>query len=145
MRLYLEYLEFDPNREDQGYSIGGELYFSLDDRFFPGENWYDMAYFDLKTWIPALLSFGMKHTDSCFFNFMDGSYAVRMDRTEDGTIFASCLYDGVPKLRQMKVDFRELIKSFLSCCRKYDRFLYEHGKEHCFFEEIKKLKTILDI
>lgn len=144
MRLFIEKLEFDPNREAQGYSIGGELYFCLDDGFFPGDKWYDMAYSDLKIWIPALLSFGMDHTDSCRFNFMDGPYAVRLDRTEDGTVFASCLCDGVPKLRQIKVDPRELIKSVLVCCRKYDRFLYEHGKENHFSEEIKKLKTILD-
>jgi len=144
VEMLLSYIEFSENRPLSGYSSGGELYFAVGDGFFPEENWYDCAFQDLKTWIPRLISFGSNHTDSCEFFFMDGPYTIRLNRREDGSVYADCLRDHKSILLRQNVDLPVLLKSALSCCRKYDRFLFEKGKPNQFTHEIRLLKTLLD-
>ena len=132
MELILNRIDYAECRRLDGYSSGGDLYFSIADGFFPAEHWYDCAFLDLKTWIPRLISFGSNHSDRCEFSFMDGPYTLRLVRLEDGSICAHCFRDHYPVISQQNVDLRTLLKSALSCCRKYDRFLYENGKTNVF-------------
>jgi hypothetical protein len=144
VELILNSIDFAENRHLDGYSSGGELYFAVDDGFFPAEHWYDCAYTDLKIWLPRLISFGSNHTDSCELSFMDGPYTIRLHRREDGAVSGS--FYRAQKLigSEQNVDMRRLLKSALSACRKYDRFLYENGKINAFREEIKILMKLLD-
>ena len=144
MEMILNTVDFAENRPFDGDSSGGELYFAVGDGFFPEENWYDCAFQDLKTWIPRLISFGSNHTDSCEFFFMDGPYTIRLNRREDGSVYADCLRDHKSILSWQNVDLPVLLKSALSCCRKYDRFLYENGKTNRFQVEIKAIMKLLD-
>ena len=143
MEMILNHIEFAENRPRDGYSSGGELYFVVGDVSFPAEHWYDCAYLNLKTWLPRLISFGSGHADSCALSFMDGPYTLRLNRREDGSISADFLREQKTILQQT-VDLRTLLKSVLSVCRKYDRFLYENGKMNEFHEEIKTFMKLLD-
>lgn len=144
MELTLNSIDFAENRPSDGYSSGGELYFAVGDGFFPSEHWYDCAYLDLKTWLPRLISFGSNHTDRCELPFMDGSYAVRLIRNNDRIIHADFMSNANIIISQQDADISLLLKSALSCFRKYDRFLYENGKSNRFREEIKTLIKLLD-
>lgn len=144
MELILNSIDFAENRPSDGFSSGGELYFAVGDGFFPSEHWYDCAYLDLKTWLPRLISFGSNHTDRCELPFMDGSYAVRLIRNNDRIIHADFMSNAKIIISQQDADISLLLKSALSCCRKYDRFLYENGKSNRFQEEIKTLIKLLD-
>ena len=144
MELILNSIDFAENRPSDGYSSGGELYFTVGEGFFPSEHWYDCAYLDLKTWLPRLISFGSNHTDSCELSFMDGSYAVRLIRNKDGIIQVDFMSNAKISISQQDADISLLLKSALSCCRKYDRFLYENRKSNRFQEEIKTLIKLLD-
>lgn len=144
MELILNSIDFADDRLLDGYSSGGEIYFSIGDGFFPAGYWYDCVYLDLKTWLPRLISFGSNHTDSCELPFMDGPYIVRLYRREDGIIYADCLRDSTPIISKQNLDLQYLLKSILSCCRKYERFLYENRKNNLFQAEIRTLITLLD-
>ncbi len=144
MEMILQPIEFAENRPQSGYSIGGELYFSVGDGYFPAERWYDCVYLDLNTWLPRLISFGSNHTDTCELSFMDGPYTIRLNRRENGSVSAD-FYRGQKAIgSEQNVDLRKLLKSVLSACRKYDRFLYENRKMSAFHEEIKLLMKLLD-
>ena len=143
MEMILNHIEFTENRPRDGYSSGGELYFSVGDRCFPAEYWYDSAWQDLKIWVPWLISFGSNHTDSCALSFMDGPYTIRLNRRVDGVVFADFLRENTI-LSQHNVDLHRLLKSVLAACRKYDRFLFENRKTNAFQEEIKTLMKLLD-
>lgn len=143
MEMILNSIDYAQDRPENGYSSGGELYFSLEDRYFPAEHWYDCAYLDLRTWLPRMISFGGNHTDSCVLSFMDGPYTIRLNRREDGAVFAVFLREHTI-LSQYNMDLRRLLKSVLAACRKYDRFLHENGKMNVFQEEIKTLLKLLD-
>lgn len=143
MELFLDHLQFDSDREIIGFCVGGALYLVFSDTYFPAENWYDMAYQDLKTWLPNLISFGMNHTDSCKLTFMDGQYTARIARLPDGRITVSCLDDHSPVISDKEIDFGLFIRSVIGCCRKYDRFLFENNKENAFSWEIKQLKSLI--
>lgn len=143
MRLYLDDLQFAADRPSQGFSVGGSLYVSVAGAYFPSENWYDMVCFDLKNWIPGLVSFGLGHADSCVLAFMDGPYTIRLERTSDNTIQANCLRDSVSVVPKLEIKFSRFVRSVVSCCGKYDKFLMENGKSAHFLDEIKLLKTIL--
>lgn len=143
MELIMDSIEFAENRPLNGYSVGGELYFAVGDGFFPAKHWYDCAFLDLKTWLPQLISLGSNHTDSCVLSFADGPYIVRLNCREDGSLCASFFRDHKLISRQ-SVDLRILLKSVLSCCRRYERFLYENGKNNRFQEEIKTIMKLLD-
>ncbi len=145
MRLYLDDLQFAADRPNQGFSVGGTLYVSLVDTYFPGENWYDMVWLDLKNWIPGLVSFGLGHADSCILAFMDGPYTIRLERANDGAVLVNCLRDSVSVVPKLEIDFNQFIRSVVNCCGKYDRFLMENGKNAQFLDEIKRLKIILDL
>ncbi len=144
MRLYLDDLQFAADRPNYGFSVGGTLLVSVADTYFPSENWYDMVWLDLKSWIPGLISFGLGHTDSCVLAFMDGPYVIRLERTNDHVIQANCLRDSASVIPKLEIDFRYFIRSVVNCCGKYDRFLMENGKTAQFLEEIRIMKTILD-
>ena len=75
---------------------------------------------------------------------MDGSYAVRLIRSKNGRIFADFMSNAKIIISQQDADLSLLLKSTLSCCRKYDRFLYENRKSNRFQEEIKTLIKLLD-
>ena len=144
MELILNAVDFEENRFVDGYSVGGELYFSVQNEFFPAEHWYDCTYLDLKNWLPGLISFVSKHTDFCAFLFMDGPYRIRLTRLPDGAVQAVALREQTEILREQDVSVRTLLKSVLSCCRKYDRFLHENGKQNLFQKEIRELLILLD-
>ena len=144
MELILNSIDFAENRPSDGFSSGGELYFAVGEGFFPSEHWYDSAWLDLKTWLPRLISFGSNHTDSCELPFMDGPYTLRLIRQKDGTIHTDFLFNTAVVRSLQDLNVRLLLKSALSCCRKYDRFLYENGKSNRFQEEIKTLTKLLD-
>jgi hypothetical protein len=144
MELILDAVDFAEDHPMNGFSSGGELYFTVGDVFFPAEHWYDCAYTDLQIWLPRLISFGSNHTDSCELDFMDGPYTLRLCRQEDGFIRADCLQDHCCIRSEKNVDLRTLFKSVLSCCRKYDRFLYEKGINNFFQQEINILMTLFD-
>ena len=141
MELKLHDLQFDSQRP--GCCLGGLLYISIGDAFFPAENWYDMPFLDLQTWLPRLISFGSNHTDSCELPFMDGPYTARLSRLPDGSITVSC-FDDHRLVPQKKVVLYVFFRSVITCLRKYDRFLFENGRENRFLMEIKQLKTLLD-
>lgn len=144
MEMLIGSIDFAENRRLSGYSSGGEIYFSVGERFFPAEHWYDTAFLDLKTWLPGLISFGSDHTDSCVLSFMDGPYTIWINRGENGCICSDFFRDRKIICSEQNVDLQVLIRSALSCCRKYDRFLFENGKPHQFTDECRILKTILD-
>ncbi len=144
MELILNSIDFAENRPSDGFSSGGELYFAVGEGFFPSEHWYDCAWLDLKTWLPRLISFGSNHTDSCELSFLDGPYVLRLIRREDGSICADFLRNQKRIDSAQNVNLPALLKSALSCCRKYDRFLHENGKDTQFQGEIKTLITLLD-
>ena len=143
MELFLSDLQFDSARESNGFSLGGKLYLALDGEHFPEENWYDMAYLDLKNWSSALISFARSHTDSCVLSFMDGPYVLRLFRRES-EIFAVGYRDHRAVTGEVTIEIAELIGSFARCYRTYDRFLYQNGKDGLFSEEIRIFKSILD-
>ena len=143
MELILNAIDYDENRPMDGFSSGGELYV-VTDVFFPGEHWYDCVYLDLKTWLPNLISFGSNHTDTCFLNFMDGPYSIRLKRLSEGAVHADFIREQTVQAVSENIDLGMFLKSVLSCCRKYDRFLHENGKENLFQEEIKTLMKLLD-
>lgn len=144
MEMRLNIIDFTEKRPLDGYSIGGEIYFVVENGFFPAENWYDTAFLDLKAWLPGLISFGSNHTDCCELSFMDGPYAIRLNRGTNGCICAEFFRDRKIIGSEQNVDLQVLIRSALSCCRKYDRFLFENGKPHQFTDECRILKTLLD-
>ena len=143
MQLYLEDLEFAPDQIKRGFSTGGALFVSIGNTYFPQENWYDMAWLDLKYWIPRLVSFCSNHTDSCQMPFMDGPYTIKLTRTKNNIIQAACLYYDTTMIPHTEIVLSKFIVSVIRCCRKYDRFLYENGKPAQFAEEIKQLKSTL--
>ena len=144
MELMLNFVDYAENRPLDGYSSGGELSFAVDGKFFPAEHWYDCVYADLKIWLPQLISFGSGHTDSCEFSFMDGPFAVRLSRLSDGSVYAVFLRHQKVADAAHNVDMSMLLKSALSCCRKYDRILHENGQINQFSDEIRMLMKLLD-
>ena len=143
MELILDSLDYAEDRPQSGFSSGGELHFALGNAYFPGEHWYDCVYQNLITWLPGLISFGSNHTDSCGLSFMDGPYTARLSRLPDGSITVFCFYDH-RLVTEKKISFVDFLRSVTACLRKYDRFLFEHGKETRFSKEIKQLKNLLD-
>ena len=141
MKLDIDVIEYDASRTETGFSTGGEIFLTVGQVYFPSEHWYDMVFFDLKLWVPSVLSFMSGHTDSCVLRFMDGPYSVKMIR-RDGEVFASCWHDNQQTVHSVLIDPYVLIKSVIKTLRKYDYFLYEHGHEPLFQEEINKLKDI---
>ena len=116
---------------------------ALAEGFFPEENWYDMAYHDLKNWSSALISFARNHTDSCVLSFMDGSYSLRLLRRESD-IFAVGYRENRDVTGEFRVEIAEFLHSVARCCRAYDRFLYQNGKNSLFSEEIRNFKMLFD-
>lgn len=142
MELIVDNLRFasDPTK----CCLDGEVYVSIGEVFFPMEQWFDMVGHDLRNWLPDLISFCRNHSDTCLLSFMDGPYAIKLTRRNDGDIFAVCMRDNLPAIQHKKVDLSKLIRSVVACCHKYDRFLHQNGKTNQFTREIRILKSILD-
>ncbi|URN93501.1 MAG: hypothetical protein NAG76_16920 [Candidatus Pristimantibacillus lignocellulolyticus] len=68
-------------------SITGELYFQLEDRFFPFENWNDFIVVILSWWNKSanLLANASVGT-TVNFVYMDGPYVVRGKKSDDGNL-----------------------------------------------------------
>lgn len=143
MRLHLEGLTYDASRFHSGYTVGGILYVTIGDTPFPGEQWYDIPFTDLKIWIPRILSFGRNHTDSCQLSFMDGPCQIRLLRHDDGKICVSCLRDQHIEIQNAEIDFPSFLNSVAKCAREYDRFLYINGSSSLFHDEISAIKALL--
>ena len=143
MRLHLEDLVYDASRSNTGYTVGGNFYVTIDDTAFPGEEWYDTVFTDLKSWIPGLISFGSNHTDSCLLSFMDGPCQIRLLRRKDGKIVVSCIRDNHTEIHNAEIHFPSFLKSEAKCTREYDRFLFTNGSASMFHAEISGIKAML--
>jgi len=66
-------------------SITGEVFFQLDDRFFPFENWNDFIVVILTWWNKSanILANASAGT-TANFSFMDGPYIVRGKKSDNG-------------------------------------------------------------
>lgn len=143
MRLHMEDLAYDASRCNMGYTVGGILYITIGDTAFPSEEWYDIVFTDLKSWIPGILSFGRNHTDSCLLPFMDGPCQIKLLRDSHGKILASCIRNNYAQMQNIEIDFLSFVNSVAKCAREYDRFLYINGSTSLFRNEIEGLKALL--
>ncbi len=143
MRLHLEDLDYDASRCNAGYTVGGIFYVTVGNTAFPCDEWYDIVFTDLKTWIPRIISFGSNHTDTCLLPFMDGSCQIRLFRDSDGQILVSCIRDHHAEIQNLPIDFLTFLKSVSKCAREYDRILYINGSTSLFRNEIAGLKALL--
>lgn len=124
--------------------IGGTIYFSIGDTYFPDEGWYDLVSEDFLRWLPDLISFAFNHTDSCILYFMDGPAQVKYSR-RNGTVTAVCMYDGCVKVPETEIDMTEWNKSVLNSIKKYNRLLHEQGLPPQFANERKLLKEAISM
>lgn len=113
MRLFLDEMDFHCVN-----SVGGELYLSIGDAFFPEDKWYDMAAVDFENWLPALLSFAQGHTDSCVLCFMDGPYKAKLIRHVSGTVTVTCLRDSVVTIPQTEINLSDFFEKYHEMCPK---------------------------
>ena len=143
MTLHIDEIDIDVLRPNAGYSIGGTIYVTIGDAFFPEDQWYDLVYTDLKIWLPGLISFACNHTDSCILNFMDGPYCIRLLRQADGRVSATCLCDNTVQMPKAVIEFSAFIKSVSKSVRKYERMLYKNGLPTQFADELVQLRSIL--
>lgn len=120
MILNLEKVDFEMPRVNKAFPIGGVIYVSLGELCFPAEKWHDLISVDLERWLTGLISFSLNHTDTCMLPFMDGPYAIKIQREENGAIVADCLWDSKVVLRKI-IDFVGFLKSVLKCVRRYNR------------------------
>jgi len=109
-------------------SIGGNIYFSIGDQYFPEEDHYDLLSSVLKMWLPDFRSFAQQHTDSCTLRFMDAPAYIILKR-EATTVTATCYYAGRLVVPVTVVDFDDLSKSFEQCVSKYNRYLHQLNQE----------------
>lgn len=142
IRLHIDEIDYDAARISAGFSSGAIIYVMIGTTEFPGEQWYDMVFTDLKTWLPGLISFGRNHTDFCVLSFMDGPFQIRFTRQNNGATFVSCMRNNEPMIQEIEVDFSEFLESVIKCVRKYDRFMYEKGHPQQFVDELSKLIAI---
>ena len=143
INLVLENLQYDESREIQGYCAGGEIYIASENAAFPAENWYDLPFSVLESFVPQLVSFAMCNTDSCLLRFMDGPYSLSLNRDSLGKIATYCKENHTVIHSWEEIDFLTFLRSIISCLHAYDRFLYENGKPNHFSQEIITLKQIL--
>lgn len=143
MCLHLDGLSFDASRCNAGYTVGGILFVTIGDTAFPCEEWYDLVFIDLKSWIPSILSFGSNHTNSCLLSFMDGPYQIKLLRSIDNKVLASCIPNHHTEIQNKEIDFLSFLKSVAKCVREYDRFLHINGSNSLFREEIAGITALL--
>ena len=137
MRLYLDDLKQTVS------GVDGELYFAVDEAFFPAENWREPVSTVLELWIPGFLSFAQGHTDVCLLELMDGPYSVKLYRDASGPFRASLLQDFKVIRSESEIDLPELTRSVLCCLRTYDRTLHGWGQSPRWTKEQSVLKQLL--
>lgn len=125
------------------HSADGEIFFSIGDSFFPGDHWFDMISDDLDQWLPRMISFARGHTDSCTLQFMDGPCQVKLFRSDNGKVTATCLWDGKAQIPKTEIDLQVLLDSVLKAVRKYRRISYEQTGRSPYSEELTTLRTIM--
>lgn len=137
MRLYLDDLKQTVS------GVDGELYFAVDEAFFPAENWREPVSTILELWIPGFLSFAQGHTDICLLEFMDGPYCMKLNRDNSGALQASFFRDSKVICSEFEIDQSDLTHSVLRCLRTYDRTLYGWGQSPRWTKEQSVLKQLL--
>ena len=143
LALHIDRVDFDTTRVAEGFSAGGIIYVTIGDSIFPGDQWYDKVYTDLKTWLPNLLSFGNRHTDSCILQFMDGPCQIKLVRHVDDTVWVQAVWNHQVEISSTNIDFTGFIESVLKCVRKYERLLFEIDLPVQFDKEILQLRELL--
>jgi hypothetical protein len=119
------------------------LYFSTEDYCFPDTDWLDYIANRLDYWMPQLISFLTRHTDSCRLDFMDGPYFVVLQWVNSEAI-ARFMKNGNQMCLDVTVDLRELAQSVVVCIRAWNRYLHLQGEESQYLRELKLLKQQLE-
>lgn len=123
--------------------VDGELYFTVGAKCFPGEYWREPVSVVLEQWIPGFLSFMQGHTDVCLMEFMDGPYAVKLNRDNFATVRGVFLRDSPRVGTELPVDLRELTQSVLKALRTYDRNMHQWGHPPRWIKEQAVLNQLL--
>jgi hypothetical protein len=85
-------VEIDSLSISKSKKITGEIYWSLDNKYFPEEGWNDFVVIILSWWHKTL--FNIKETrinTSHQFNFMDGPLLVKATKITDDSLKLACI------------------------------------------------------
>jgi len=142
MILQLIAMDLDEQRMISGYPIGGNIHLMIGDIYFPEEGWYDLVSADFENWLPKLISFARKHTDTCELGFMDGPCKAKFERKTSGAVQVVCLWNHQPQIPETEIDFPGFVESVCACLRKYNRILYENNFSAQFVDELNALRNL---
>lgn len=142
MILHLEEIDFDPDSEPEKCTIGGVIYFTIGDTYFPEAQWYDLISRDFSEWIPRLLSFAEGHTDSCEFAFMDGPYRILLKRLPSVRVLAVATSHRNAPVFEAEIDFAGFLASAAKCVRRLGKRIHEKDSQKKYPSEISRLGAL---
>ena len=142
MHLYLESIDSTPSAVHS--KIGGIIYLTIGEHYFPEENWYDYVSLIMEQWIPALISFAQCNTDFCKLTFWDGPCFAILKRNQDATTTVSCFYDKRTVIEDTLFNLQDFLKSVMQSTNRYCRLLHLQGKDHSEVSSaLQKLKEAI--
>ncbi len=68
---------------DRGGRVFFEIYFKLNNSFFPEQGWTDLAPSILSMWIDTLLKIDSEDEDEKLLHFMDGPFTVKIEKKDN--------------------------------------------------------------
>jgi hypothetical protein len=112
----------NPDSFNKGRSnFTGEIYFKVDDFFFPEEGWNDFIIIILNWWLCAFKNFDDFNADSFEMLFMDGPLEVKCKRLTNEVlelVFIRRYIELNESIRIVKCHEKELKKQLLKAARK---------------------------
>lgn len=90
MNINLNILEKTLHKSETG-NISGEIFFKIDDDYFPEKNWNDFPVDILCWWIDSFIEFYTQKKDSVELYFMDGPFLVRCSLNNFNQLECDCL------------------------------------------------------
>ena len=138
-KLQLLVRDFEKYRD--GFPLWSIMYVKINNSCFPDDQWWDATSSVLEMWASTLVAFAQGYEDSCILDFMDGDYAIRLERLDTECIKAEFQKSGNTISRFDSIDLLHFIRQVLSATEKlkncspeilntrmFERLLYEVNK-----------------
>lgn len=125
------------------FGVDGELYLSIGGECFPALQWREPVSAVLEHWIPQLISYAYRHTDSCVLAFMDGPYYAKLYRDKDGQEYVICYRNQHIVYPKTQISLHNMSRSVVKCLRTYERMLYIWNMSPCWTKELSILNCVI--
>ena len=138
MKVFLDDIRIKENVPNH-LTVDGCIYVLVGDMYFPSYQWFDLISANFELWIPNLISFANRHTDSAVLMFMDGPYQIKLMRGKNGSVHASCLENPDRQLIIAEIDFEVFLDSVAKCLKKLATAIYMIDTQKKYGQDIAQL------